>query len=744
MIGFTSDQSIPRWARVGAIGVVGVATIGLVDLFGAPTGAQSADVVAELVSVDADGAALGGTNTRPSVSADGNTIVFTNFSPAVGDDPGVYDLIVRRRAADAAATGALLVAVGSTAPVEAAVSGDGCVVAYSTVVPRPVEEIIDDAGGVDDAQLDDPLADPASGVVADDAVAAPQVAGEVIELRALHLCGVPGIEPTSSVLDRIDGDAADEIMPLSAPALASDGSIVAFATQAAVAMYDVGSTPEQPAVVSINAPGAEQLIGHRLDVTADGRTVVFEAGLPTADPDDAANVIDASVYLATFEPAVDAGLPAITGELFAPTDVGSSWPSISADGTFVAYQSDQPLPIDGIPAEGSYIVLAERSATGTTHRLLTDTAVRPDLASNGEAIAYDIFGSVLVRRSESVVPFQDFSERIVNQKVDVEFAEGAGASVSGVALSGDGTTAVFDQPAGAVLANPALPGAHVWAQATDPLFAPPPTPTTIDNATTTTTTISVTQPTVPGTPTTRPTRRNTTRTTTRNTTRSTVATTASPVPQPVTFAPSAFEFAPTIINAGRRTAAVNLSNPTSDGVTVSSVIVDAAGAADFTVDAAGCTAVAPGATCPVSVAFAPSEAGERTTTVVATLSDGSTATLALRGIGAPAPTLSVLPGVASNGQVVAVIGSGFPAGATVEFSWNDDVVTSSIVIDDVGGFTETKVVLPNTTSGPMQLVVAAQTDLFGEVSTTLLVSDSPSRGNTAVLGGGITGASLGR
>ncbi len=47
-----------------------------------------------------------------------------------------------------------LIALGSTAPVEAAVSGDGCVVAYSTVVPRPAAEIVDDPPvDVDDALL---------------------------------------------------------------------------------------------------------------------------------------------------------------------------------------------------------------------------------------------------------------------------------------------------------------------------------------------------------------------------------------------------------------------------------------------------------------------------------------------------------------------------------------------------------------------------------------------------------------
>ena len=139
----------------------------------------------------------------------------------------------------------------------------------------------------------------------------------------------------------------------------------------------------------------------------------------------------------------------------------------------------------------------------------------------------------------------------------------------------------------------------------------------------------------------------------------------------------------------------------------------------------------------MGITFAPTVTGELTASVTATFSDGATATAALRGIGAPEPTVSVEPGVASNGQVVAVFGSGFPAGASIDLDWHDGQVRSTILVDDIGGFTETLVILPNTASGPAQLHVAGQVDLFGDVSTTVLVADSSSRGNTAVFGGSL-------
>jgi hypothetical protein len=145
----------------------------------------------------------------------------------------------------------------------------------------------------------------------------------------------------------------------------------------------------------------------------------------------------------------------------------------------------------------------------------------------------------------------------------------------------------------------------------------------------------------------------------------------------------------------------------------------------------------------MGITFAPTTTGELAANVVATMSDGSTATVALRGIGAPEPTLSVWPGVATNGQVITVFGSGFSAGASVDFDWNSGQVQSIVAVDGLGGFTETLLILPNTASGLADITVAGQENMFGDVSTTVLVSDSSSRSNTAVLGG-TSGGVLGR
>ena len=134
----------------------------------------------------------------------------------------------------------------------------------------------------------------------------------------------------------------------------------------------------------------------------------------------------------------------------------------------------------------------------------------------------------------------------------------------------------------------------------------------------------------------------------------------------------------------------------------------------------------------VGIEFAPTAEGSQSASIVADLSDGTTAVLAVTGFGAPPPTLTVTPDVAGNGQVVSVEGAGFPTGIAVQFSWDGGRVRSTPVVDGVGGFVETLVVLPNTLGGATDVVVAGQVDLFADVTADLLVSGSRSRSDVAV------------
>jgi hypothetical protein len=172
--------------------------------------------------------------------------------------------------------------------------------------------------------------------------------------------------------------------------------------------------------------------------------------------------------------------------------------------------------------------------------------------------------------------------------------------------------------------------------------------------------------------------------------------------------------------------------------------VDAAGSGAFSLIADNCTgqSLTTGASCTVDVQFAPLVVGPANGLLTFDLADGSAVSAALVGDGSAEPTLDVVPGVAAPGQVVTVFGAGFPAGAIVEFSRLGVAEVDQLAVDPDGTFAHVFVVLPNTPSGPMTLMVAAQPDLFGDVAGELLVSGRTAA-STAVFRDGL-GASLAR
>ena len=453
--------------------------------------------------------------------------------------------------------------------------------------------------------------------------------------------------------------------------------------------------------------------GPHVDLSSNGTTVVFDSTVA-----DVSNVYAWTSAEGTVLVSSAAGSPATPGE------GSSSWPSLSGDGSLVAFQNT-------IASDPPAVVLIDRT-TGTRRTVATN-ATRPTLATDGKSMIFDAAGAVRMARSDSPAPFEESTEKIVSRAITGLF-ESVGESVTGATVSADGSLAVFDSPAGAELTADAAfaVAGHVWVRDTSPIFTPPTTTTLAPStvATTVATTIPATTPrttrvvrTIPP--------RTTTRPTVPVTTRATTTTTA--VPRPATFDPAAFEFAPTIIDAGRRTADVELVNPSALSLTVTDVAIDPATGSDFTIDSSTCGGVLPaGSRCVITISFAPTETGEVTASIVARFDNGTTATSALRGVGADAPVIEVRPDVASSGQVVSVFGFGFPAGATVEFSWHDGLIERTIEIDDRGEFVETMIVLPNTWRGPTELVVAGQVDSFGEVVTALLVSGSPDRTPPAV------------
>jgi len=211
----------------------------------------------------------------------------------------------------------------------------------------------------------------------------------------------------------------------------------------------------------------------------------------------------------------------------------------------------------------------------------------------------------------------------------------------------------------------------------------------------------------------------------------------------LTVSASPATFGPTVVDAGRRTQPVTLTNATDRAVQATTVSIDLPDVFTIASDGCGGTSITPGASCVVDVQFAPITVGSAFAAVVFGLSDGSVVTAALDGAGVPGPTLDVVPAVAGAGQTVTVFGVGFPAGSTVEFSQPGTSTAEPIVVDADGTFAHVVVVLPNTLTGPAVLGVSGQPDVFDDVVAELLVSSRGATSADAALRGALAGA-LGR
>ena len=668
----------------------------------------------------------GALNTAPRISDDGTVVVFDSMTPG---DPTTAQVMVRDR------TAGTTTAVTDRPSMHPGLSGNGCVVAYSV----------------------------------------PMVATSKIQLIAVDRCTASGtVGPTSVQVGLIDDPGTvDGALP--APALSADGRVILWSTGTSVLRYvdpgtgyalaDTITPPPTTPVPATSVPGPPAVLvtGPVVDVSGDGKVVVFVAGPGTAPY----GPVPANVFVWT---AGGVGPPATgpTVQLLSATSLGqaiagsSTAPSISADSRIVTYQSDNTtLAVPGVgSATAPFVVVVDRLGAS---RVLASGASRPAVSSDGSTIVYDTATDVHRARSVGTTPFATVTS--VSLSTAAGSTSPTGPSVSGAALSGSGSIGVFDSTAGAALmADPAFPaGTQVFARVIDD--APPPTttapqstavpstpatttPATTVRPTTTTaaplpsTTVPVTSvATRPVTPTTSPPYRppsvgssgrsggSSSSSSSRPVGSSTVTYQSSEPIEAATFVPMGVDFSPTIVGAGRQATTLSLSNPTSRSLDVVDVSIQNDPDAAYSIIDSTCDdgPVPSGGACTVTVAFAPVTLGASAATLVATLGDGSSTTGLLGGSGAPPPILAVIPGVASSGQVVAIQGSGFPAGLTVDLTWLDSATSELIQTDATGSFVVTMIVLPHTPRGPGTAVVAGQIDQFSTVVGDVLITDTSDR-----------------
>ncbi len=670
----------------------------------------------------------------------------------------------------------------------AAMSGDGCTIAGVTPVSPAVDppefelRVIDRCG-------DDPTAPLTSAVIATTGVVGPlalDVDGDTIVVntgaeivrstRTLATDTDPASEFT--VADRFDIDplSSDLWATLGRVDVSDDGTVVVFE-----AVEAVDPVPPEPPVssvyvwdagtVTLVAPDAEHpsVSGDGRLVTADVRSDVgpFGPGVVVVERSSA----DGTISAVTIDPEGD--LPTISADgahllYVVPTGETPGLRRTTWVGDGVApyvdvVTTDLSAPLDGEVRAGVPTTAAGASrlgdVIGSDDPTSGDVLVRvtPAAASFGAA-EYDLgSGEVGVTLSGVATLTNDGASTIDLTAAVIAVGSpfsivdpGTSPPCTGTVRPGASCTIGVEYVVPVAIDAVAdltvtLPGAES-PLATTRFIAVGTTTTTTSSSTTTTS--STTSPPIATTPnttrtTTRNTTSNTTRTTTRVTTRATTTTTTLPPAQPA-FSPAAFDFAPTIVDAGRRVASISLANPSPTAAQVTAVRLEPDGAG-FTVepgsDCVGASLSA-GSSCRIDLAFAPLVEGPTVASVIATLADGSQVTASITGLGAPPPVVDVVPGVASTGQVVTARGAGFPAGAVVDLTVGTEPRPRSVTISDVGGFDVPVVVLPNTMPGPLVVSVAGQVDLFPTVDTSFLITVTSDRTSPAVLRG--VGPSIGR
>ncbi len=666
--------------------------------------------------------------------------------------------------------------------------------------PEPAPPVDDGEPPAEETPADEDPADetaPPEETVPEPVVAAPA------RLVALDRCADPAGQPDGI---RVDVPVGAGDLAFGPPAASVDGSVIAVSNGNDVVVFSGTPQTgyvETTRVDGDDTDDAAHLVGERVDVSDDGSVVVFSGGTDLADTslmtvfayvaDGAASATTpvlagataptisgdgATVAASTGATGTSVAVVDRTASPLVAVDLGEGGrPSISADGNHVVFE------------EGAGLVVVSRTGTGadafaTTQRTPLSTTVAP--TRSGPVI--DRFGTTVVSDFpvEPSSENTDVSVTVVDADASfdaalfdlgtgdvgdtlsttVTFSNQGPASVGVVSLEVDGSFTITDDRCGAVIRpgttceldiaftierledafgtvslSPASFGASVFTAEVTALGVAAPLPTTTAPPTTPATTTTTTAPTTTGGTTTGGT--TTGSTAGGSSSSATTTTTTTLVPGAgVVASPTTFDFAPTIVDAGRRTGLVEIVNNGTSAATIVGVRLDPAEAGPFQIVETTCAGetLAVGERCTVTLSFAPTETGTQSVSLIASIDGGADITVAVNGTGASAPTLDIVPGVATIGQVVTLSGSGFPTGITVELTWASTV--TEVVVDDAGTFNVPVVVMSHTATGPASASVEGQTDMFATAAGTLIVTDTTGRSGPLPLDG--VGVNIGR
>ena len=769
------------WTRLGAVGALALGGFLVADSFGASSGAQSESPLT-IPFVGAD--------TAPDLSDNGNIVVFASTDLAGVSSVVVHDRLAETTtpipgssggqhptvSADGCTVGWSVAAADDNEqvePVPQPTPGTSTTTTTTTTteapdnLPAEAEPLPFQAAGADAALLVIDRCDPEA--VALDLVPPNPVAD--FGPAALSGDGAVVVVSTGSEVLRFDRTAdgyaptASLTPPLVDPPLAvaesvdvsEDGSVVVFAAGPDIDVSSGLTVFRAERVGEVDTVSTVATSAHQPSISGDGSTVAFS--VVADDPSSSTITI-----------RENESVPVALG--------AGTRPMISRDGIHVVHETDDALLLTSWTGEG--LGAFAQTDTLTLTGPIAPTASGPAIDRYGRTVASDsiavpdVDADIMLNAITSDAGFDSDTYQLGSGLVGtdlattVTFTNDGPASLGVASVAVDGTFTVLaesctpvvrpgstctievgftvqfpEEALGTVSLVPLLAVAEPAPFTTEVVAtgqAPP-----VETSTTTTTTLGSTTggttggstsggttggSTTGGTSSTTGGSRPTSTTGGRPTT-----TTTTEAPGAVVFSPTSFDFAPTIIQAGRRTGLVEIVNTTPSAATVVGVRLEPADSTGFEIvedDCAG-QAVPANGRCSVTIAFAPTDTGEQSARLIASLDSGIELSAALAGIGAQAPTLTVLPGVATTGQVVTLRGAGFPTGLTVELTWSGS--TSDVVVDETGGFAIPVLVMPHTRRGPAGASVAGQVDQFGDVTATMLVTARTGRSQSSVLDG---------